>query len=388
MWEARMSAESPADAGVRRAEVVAALSLATDLGVGQPMGHALRSCLLAVDLGASLGLGADDLRTVYYVALLQRVGCTADAFELSAWFDDEIAAHARTFTIDFGRPVEVMIDLVRQAGAGRPPLRRLSTQPGLKIAFSRCWLGGLWDKRHPIPEALQAMDEPPRYPLAIPLIEVVAAQVAIDCPLRQHVVDDDQDRVGDGDGCLRPAAPGCQPPVLRCQVGSLGAGRGVRRLDQTRPQPGTSLAGGAAPAFASALMIARTQPGPGGQILCGREAGEIDADLGDQRLGHGATDAGDGVQSRDCLLVGAHAFGNLPAHLGDARIEEVDVGELLGNQETLVRPEVSDQGLLQLGELLAQPTVRELRELGSIGLSGNQRGQHRAPRFAQDIRRH
>src|SRR3712207_1341859 len=116
-----MSAESPADARVRRAEVVAALSLATDLGVGQPMGHALRSCLLAVDLGAALGLGADDLRAVYYVALLQRVGCTADAFELSAWFDDEIAAHARTFTIDFGRPVDVMIDLVRQAGAGRPP---------------------------------------------------------------------------------------------------------------------------------------------------------------------------------------------------------------------------------------------------------------------------
>jgi HD-GYP domain-containing protein (c-di-GMP phosphodiesterase class II) len=124
---AGMSAESPADAGVRRAEVAAALSLATDLGVGQPMGHALHSCLLAMELGASLGLGADDLCTVYYVALLQRVGCTADAFELSAWFDDEIAAHARTFTIDFGRPAEVMLDLERQAGAGRPPLRRLRT---------------------------------------------------------------------------------------------------------------------------------------------------------------------------------------------------------------------------------------------------------------------
>jgi HD-GYP domain-containing protein (c-di-GMP phosphodiesterase class II) len=138
-----MSAESPADAGVRRAEVVAALSLATDLGVGQPMGHALRSCLLAMELGASLGLGADDLRTVYYVALLQRVGCTADAFELSAWFDDEIAAHARTFTIDFDRPAEVMLDLVRQAGAGRPPLRRLRTLAGA-LATGRQTLGELF----------------------------------------------------------------------------------------------------------------------------------------------------------------------------------------------------------------------------------------------------
>ncbi len=138
-----MSAESLAGAGVRRAEVVAALSLATDLGVGQPMGHALRSCLLAVDLGASLGLGADDLRAVYYVALLQRVGCTADAFELSAWFDDEIAAHARTFTIDFGRPAEVMIDLVRQAGAGRRPLRRLRTIAGA-LATGRQTLADLF----------------------------------------------------------------------------------------------------------------------------------------------------------------------------------------------------------------------------------------------------
>jgi hypothetical protein len=87
-------------------------------------------------------------------------------------------------------------------------------QPGLKIAFSRC-LGGLWDKRHSIPETLQAMDEPLRYPLAIALIEVVAAQVAVDRSLCQHVVGDDQDRVGDGDRGLRPATTGCQASVLR-----------------------------------------------------------------------------------------------------------------------------------------------------------------------------
>jgi hypothetical protein len=49
------------------------------------------------------------------------------------------------------------------------------------------------------------MDEPPRYPLAISLIEVVAAQDAVSRSFRQHVVDDDQERVGDSDGPL-PAA--------------------------------------------------------------------------------------------------------------------------------------------------------------------------------------
>src|SRR2546426_7827329 len=40
---------------LRLAELVAALSLATDLGMGQPMAHALRTCLFAIALGRALG---------------------------------------------------------------------------------------------------------------------------------------------------------------------------------------------------------------------------------------------------------------------------------------------------------------------------------------------
>jgi hypothetical protein len=36
---------------IRAAEVVGALSLATDLGTGQPLEHALRTAVLAVRLG-------------------------------------------------------------------------------------------------------------------------------------------------------------------------------------------------------------------------------------------------------------------------------------------------------------------------------------------------
>jgi hypothetical protein len=39
------------DSGLRLAEIVAAFSLATDLGLGQPMEHVLRSWLIAVRLG-------------------------------------------------------------------------------------------------------------------------------------------------------------------------------------------------------------------------------------------------------------------------------------------------------------------------------------------------
>ncbi len=41
--------------GVRLAELIAALSLAADLGTGQPMKHALRTTVLTVRLGEALG---------------------------------------------------------------------------------------------------------------------------------------------------------------------------------------------------------------------------------------------------------------------------------------------------------------------------------------------
>lgn len=146
----KMSA--PSVAAVRLAEVVASLSLATDLGVGQPMQHALRACLLGLSLGEALGLDEEALGLVYYVALLQRVGCTADAFELTAWFDDDLAPHARAYELDFGKPLQVIGDLLRYAGAGRSPLDRLRTlggrSAGARARSGRCsppparWRGG------------------------------------------------------------------------------------------------------------------------------------------------------------------------------------------------------------------------------------------------------
>ena len=62
----------------RLVEVVAAFSLATDLGLGQPMEHGLRSCLIATRLAEKLDLDEDERACVYWVTLLAMVGCTAD----------------------------------------------------------------------------------------------------------------------------------------------------------------------------------------------------------------------------------------------------------------------------------------------------------------------
>jgi hypothetical protein len=52
--------------GGRLAEVLAALPLATDLGIGQPMEHMLRQCLIALRLAERLGLDDDERTVVYY----------------------------------------------------------------------------------------------------------------------------------------------------------------------------------------------------------------------------------------------------------------------------------------------------------------------------------
>ena len=71
------------DDEVRSAEVIGALCLATDLGMGLPLEHGLRSTMIAMRLAERLGLDEDQRRQTFYGCLLFYVGCTADA-ELAA----------------------------------------------------------------------------------------------------------------------------------------------------------------------------------------------------------------------------------------------------------------------------------------------------------------
>ena len=111
---------------VRLAEIVAALCLATDLATGQPLEHGLRRALLAVWLGEELGLNSEELSDAYYVALLGTVGCTIQGAALAKYFKDEISIRKQMVTLDPTRPLQVAAFFLRQAGAGDPPLRRLT----------------------------------------------------------------------------------------------------------------------------------------------------------------------------------------------------------------------------------------------------------------------
>ena len=60
----------PAAVEVRSGELFAALSLALDLGTGEPLEHALRTCLIGLELADRLGLPDDQRREQLTAAYL------------------------------------------------------------------------------------------------------------------------------------------------------------------------------------------------------------------------------------------------------------------------------------------------------------------------------
>ena len=107
----------------RLAELIAALSLASDLGTGQPWEHALRTCLLALGVAEELGATEAELAEVYNVALLRFVGCSADSHETRAFVGgDDIAFRAGIaplFVADLPDLLSYVVSR-RAQGAGRP----------------------------------------------------------------------------------------------------------------------------------------------------------------------------------------------------------------------------------------------------------------------------
>jgi HD-GYP domain-containing protein (c-di-GMP phosphodiesterase class II) len=114
---------SLAGSEVRLAELVGSMSLATDLGLGQPMDHVLRSCVLGLRIAEDIGLDESERAVVYYVALLAWLGCHADAHEQSAWFGDDIELRADRHLAELVGPAMASF-VVRHVGRGEPPLRR------------------------------------------------------------------------------------------------------------------------------------------------------------------------------------------------------------------------------------------------------------------------
>lgn len=122
----------------RLAELTIALSLATDLGTGQPMEHGLRTCWLSLAASEALGLDEASRSCVYYVALLRFLGCTSDASETALLVGgDDVAFNATMAPMLAAGAGEGMRFFVRHAAEGLPAHRagrvaRALADPGME----------------------------------------------------------------------------------------------------------------------------------------------------------------------------------------------------------------------------------------------------------------
>lgn len=131
---------------LRLAELVAALSIATDLGTGHPMERALRACLFALRLGDAFKCDETTLTDIYYVTLLRFAGCAADARHRAELFGDEIALGPEIDAVELWR-LEPMLAFLHRQGFNRLSPAQLQTlmetgvQRSIEAAIANCEIG-------------------------------------------------------------------------------------------------------------------------------------------------------------------------------------------------------------------------------------------------------
>lgn len=103
--------------GVRLNEVLIAVSMATDLGLGQPCEHMVRSARLSMRLGDRLGLDTAQLAVLYDVSLLTHVGCPVYGNEAALVFGDDVEFRSGTYDVDLGAR-DGMRYMIGHAGRG------------------------------------------------------------------------------------------------------------------------------------------------------------------------------------------------------------------------------------------------------------------------------
>lgn len=121
-WAVAGSMGGRVDGELRLADLFAALSVATDLGMGQEPEKAIRACLIATELARASGLPEPAVRDVYYTSMLQHLGCTASMHELVDLFaeDRDVLVHAeRTDEADLRGLVTMLALAGRGTGLGR-----------------------------------------------------------------------------------------------------------------------------------------------------------------------------------------------------------------------------------------------------------------------------
>ena len=143
--------------------MMATLSYAADLGLGQPMAHCMRQTVVALRLASLAGASDRELEATYYLGLMMNVYCHADAAEQARWFGDDISLKGDTFEMldmSTARMVSFLLRRVGSHGSGVARARRLAAFPvaGVRqvvsFAATHCTLGAQFAGRIGLDEAV------------------------------------------------------------------------------------------------------------------------------------------------------------------------------------------------------------------------------------------
>jgi HD-GYP domain-containing protein (c-di-GMP phosphodiesterase class II) len=96
---------------IRTAELIGALCLATDLGMGFPFEHGLQTTLIATRLAERLGVDQETTIEVYYASLLAHAGCTTEVHVAAQIFGSSMTEHFNP--VKYGTPGESFLGLLR-----------------------------------------------------------------------------------------------------------------------------------------------------------------------------------------------------------------------------------------------------------------------------------
>lgn len=137
----------PDDTELRLSEVLSGLSHALDITEGQPRGHAERSCLIGMELGAALGLDDATRSSIFYALLLKDAGCSSNAAKVASLFgaDDAVVKSSRrlTDTSSSWPAVRHVLSTAAPGGSPRAKLRHV----GAVLRFGRAGARSLVELR-------------------------------------------------------------------------------------------------------------------------------------------------------------------------------------------------------------------------------------------------
>lgn len=153
-------------------EVVASLSHALDLTEGQPLGHAMRTCVIGMRIAGELQLSSTEKSSLYYALLMKDAGCSANASRFAAVFGtDDRQAKPRMKVADWHRKLGLASKTFAVAGTGRGMLARIRHFAAIartedftrEIIQTRCERGSAIARRIGFPDdtadAIRSLDE-------------------------------------------------------------------------------------------------------------------------------------------------------------------------------------------------------------------------------------